>query len=91
MARRVRQSVREVREALVVERERSMERWAIPGRRDEWLDGLHSGAPVVVSSAQLMCALMRAGLPHRQYAYGGAEWDKRFVLDERDQLSEWRG
>jgi hypothetical protein len=42
-----------------------------------------------MSAAQLMCALMRAGLPHQQFAYGGQDCGKAFLLDERDQLTEW--
>jgi hypothetical protein len=29
---------------------------------------------------------MHAGLDHRRFAYGGADSDKLFVLDEGDQL-----
>jgi hypothetical protein len=35
-----------------------------------------------------MRELMYARLPHREFAYGGADWGKVFVLDERDQLTE---
>ena len=76
-----------LRGLLIAERERSMQRWAIPGRPDEFLADLRAGAAVVVSSAQLLRALMRAGLPHDRFAYGGADWRKEFVLDEFDQLS----
>ncbi|WP_156661572.1 hypothetical protein [Mycobacterium sp. 852002-51163_SCH5372311] len=75
-----------LRQLLIADRERSLQRWAVPGRRDEWLDDLRAHVPVVVSSAQLLCALMHAGLPYQQFAYGGADWGKSFVLDENDRL-----
>jgi hypothetical protein len=34
-----------------------------------------------MSAAQLMCALMRAGSPHQQFAYGGQDCGKAFLLD----------
>jgi hypothetical protein len=37
----------------------------------------------------LLGASMRAGRPHRQYAYGGADWGKSFVLDEDGTLTEY--
>jgi hypothetical protein len=87
MARRV---VRDdgIRQALIADAERSAARWGIPGRPNERLEVLRSGAAVVVSSAQLQCALMHAGLPHRQFAYGGVDWSKTFMLDENDALRE---
>ena len=36
-----------------------------------------------------MCALLHAGLDCRRYAFGGADWGKVFLLDERDQLREY--
>jgi hypothetical protein len=68
---------------------RSLELWRIPGKVYEREVALESGAAVVVSAAQLMRAFMHAGLPYRTLAYGGADWHKTFVLDERDQLSEY--
>jgi hypothetical protein len=32
--------------------------------------------------------LMHAGLPCDQFAFGGADWGKTFVLDERNQLTK---
>lgn len=58
------------------------------GRVDEREQALASGEPVTVSSAQLMCALMNAGLDYRRFAYGGADADKLFQLDEHDRLTE---
>lgn len=31
---------------------------------------------------------MYAGMPCDRWAYGGADWGKTFVLDERDRLTE---
>lgn len=76
-----------LRELLIADRERSLRRWAIPGRPDDFLDDLRAHVPVTVSSAQLLSALMGAGLPFRQYAFGGADYGRVFVLDGRDQLS----
>ena len=58
------------------------------------LSTLRSGRPVVVvvvvvSSSTLLSALMHAGLPHRELAYGGRDWHKCFVLDEHDRLTEY--
>ena len=36
-----------------------------------------------------MRALMHAGLPCERFCFGGRDYDKVFVLDERDQLSEY--
>lgn len=41
-----------------------------------------------MSSAQLMCALMHAGLPSARFAFGGAGADQLFQLDEHDRLTE---
>jgi hypothetical protein len=39
--------------------------------------------------AELLRALMHAGLPHRNLGYGGMDWGKTFVLDEHNQLNEY--
>lgn len=80
-----------LRALLIAERERSLRQWRIPGRADEYEHALKSGAAVMVSSAQMLRALSLARLPFRQFAFGGADWGKMFVLDERDQLSECVG
>jgi hypothetical protein len=49
---------------------------------------LASGAPVVVDSAAVMCALSHMGLPHGDYTYDGKHGQKLFVLDEFDRLTE---
>jgi hypothetical protein len=77
-----------LRDLLVAEWDRSMLRWRIPGHVSEYEKALKAGERVGVSSSQLLCALMRAGLPHDAFAFGGRDWGKAFVLDERDQLSE---
>jgi hypothetical protein len=66
-----------------------MLRWRIPGHVSEYEKALKAGDPVGVSSSALLRVLMHAGLPHGQFAYGGADWHKTFVLDENDQLSEY--
>jgi hypothetical protein len=85
--KRARQQSDGLRELLIADREKSLRRWAIPGRPDEFLEDLRAHVPVVVSSAQLMQALMHAGLPCDDYAYGGRYFQTSFVLDETDQLS----
>lgn len=81
-----------LRELLIADRERSLRRWALPsGEPDEFLEDLRAHVPVVVSSAQLLCASTRAGLPHRDFCYGGRHWKTAFVLDEHDQLHEYPG
>jgi hypothetical protein len=56
--------------------------------RDELLEELIADGPVVVTSAALLKALLHAGQDARRYGYGGADYGKCFVLDERDQLYE---
>lgn len=87
MGRRV-GSTSGLRQLLLDEYRRSLERWRKPGKVYEKEEALASGAPVVVVAADLMCALMHAGLPHSQYAFGGRDWGKAFLLDEHDRLTE---
>lgn len=77
-----------LRQLLLDDHRRSLGGWRIPRRVDERERALGSGEPVTVSSAQLMCALMHAGLDYRRFAFGGADWDKAFRLDEHDRLTE---
>ena len=63
-------------------------RWHIPGRVSDYEKALVAGESIVVDSGTIMCALMHAGLPSDDFAYGGRDWGKSFVLDERDQLTE---
>jgi hypothetical protein len=86
--KRTRQHSDGLRELLIAEQERSLKRWAMPGKPDERLEDLRAHVPVVVSSAQLLHALSRAGLPCDRFAYGGADWRKTFVLDAHDELRE---
>jgi hypothetical protein len=74
-----------VRRLLIADREESLERWPVA---DEFLDDLRARVPVTVSSADLLRVLMNAGLPPRQFAYGGADWGRVYVLDGRDRLTE---
>jgi hypothetical protein len=57
----------------------------------DWELDLRAGRAVVVSSVQLSAALGHAGLPCDRFWFGGADWHKVYVLDERDQLSEFVG
>jgi hypothetical protein len=77
-----------LRQILIAEWDRGMARWRIPGRICEYEEALKSGKLVVVSSSSMLRAFMAAGLPTDRFAYGGSDWGKSFVLDERDQLSE---
>lgn len=77
-----------VRELLIAERERATERWP-SSTPDAWLVALRAGDAVPVSSAQLMRALMRAGLPHRNYCYGGSAFGAVFLLNRDDRLTEF--
>jgi hypothetical protein len=61
------------------------------GPRSPWSecdDALRDGRAAVVSDVTLFSALHRAGLDWTPYAYGGAGWGKRFILDENDKLTE---
>lgn len=78
MARRVRRNDG-LRKLLIAERERGLKRWPV-STGDEYLDGLRSGGPVLVSSSQLMRALMHARLPYGTYCFGGADFGRLFVL-----------
>jgi hypothetical protein len=77
-----------LRNLLIADRERFMERWQIPGKPDEHLEALRAGEEVLVGSAQLMRALMHAGLRHDDFAFGGRHYKTVFVLGENDQLAE---
>jgi hypothetical protein len=70
-----------LRQLLLDDHRRSVERWRIPGRVDERERALEAGEPVTVSSAQMMCALMHAGMDFRAYAFGGVHEGKLFRLD----------
>lgn len=45
---------------------------------------------MVVSSAELMMALSHAGLAHDRFCYGGPDYQKTFVLEGQDRLTEAR-
>lgn len=75
-----------LRRLLLDDHRRSLQRWRIAGRGDERERALESGKPITVSSAQLLCALMHAGLPYARLAFGGADAGV-FVL-EGDRLIE---
>jgi hypothetical protein len=53
-----------LRQLLLDDYRRSLERWRQPGKAYEKEEALACGVPVVVGAADLMCALMHAGLPH---------------------------
>jgi hypothetical protein len=83
-----------LRELLIADRE-----YRLPGcprrgpwfgrGRDELLEELKAGGPVVVGAGTLMSGLLHARLDCRRYAFGGADWGKVFLLDERDQLRDY--
>ena len=62
--------------------------WSAPrGWRSPFLDALRAGESVVVSSSQLLCDHIHAGLPDRQYAYGGPLHGRMFTLGSDDRLT----
>jgi hypothetical protein len=74
-----------VREALIADRERMRERWPLPpGEPDELIEDLRAHVPVMVSAA-----FLEALLPGSRFGSGSD--DEFFLLDERDQLSEYAG
>jgi hypothetical protein len=79
----------QLRQRLLADYRRSVDRWRIPGRVYDKEDALASGAPVVVDSAAIMSALMGLGLPHGDYTYDGKHGQKLFLLDEFDRLTEY--
>lgn len=95
MAQRPRQARGDgLREVLIADREYRLPGCPKPGPwfgrvRDELLEELKAGGPVVVGAADLMRALMHAGLDARRFAYGGPDWDKQFELGADDQLREY--
>ena len=68
------------RALLIADRERSLERWGLAGRPDEFGEDLRARVPAVVSGADLMRVLMRSGQPCRDVTYGGVDWGKTFPL-----------
>jgi len=64
-------------------------RWHIPGRVSDYEQALVAGEPIVIDSGTIMCALMHAGLPSDDYAFGGRHWGKQWLLDDDGTLSEW--
>src|SRR6478752_10589745 len=64
-------------------------RWHIPGRVSDCEQALVAGEPIVIDSGTLMCALLHAGLPSDDYAFGGRHWGKQWHLDVDGTLSEF--
>jgi hypothetical protein len=87
----VRQNVKAdgLRQQLLADYQRSLERWRIPGKVYDKEVALASGAPVVVDAADIMCALLHMGLPCGDYTHDGKHGHKRFWLDEFDRLAEY--
>jgi hypothetical protein len=76
-----------LRHILIADWDASMLRWRVPGRPpSDYERRLKAGEAVGLSSATLLCALMRAGLPYRDCAFGGRYCGQAFVLNERDEL-----
>ena len=87
----VRQNVKAdgLRQQLLADYRRTLERFRIPGKVYEKEDVLASGAPVVVDSPAVMCALLHMGLPHGDYTHDGKHGQKLFLLDEFDRITEY--
>ncbi|PND55530.1 hypothetical protein CRM90_22530 [Mycobacterium sp. ENV421] len=77
-----------MRALLIAEWDAGMERWRIPGAVYAYEEALKSDAPVVISSDDLLKALVGAGLDAKQFGFGGRYYGKRLLLDG-DQLTEW--
>lgn len=91
MGRRPSKQSNGLRELLIADREYRLPGCPKPGQwfgsvRDELLEELKAGGPVVVGAATLMSALMHAGQDYRRFAFGGADGDKLFLLDEHNRL-----
>jgi hypothetical protein len=50
--------------------------------------GLVNREPIVVDSGTIMCALLHAGLPSDDYAFGGRHWGKQWHLDVEGTLTK---
>ena len=55
----------------------------------EYEQALVAGEAIVVDSGTIMCALLHAGLPSDDYAFGGRHSGKQWHLDVDGTLSEW--
>jgi hypothetical protein len=77
-----------VRQLLLDDYRRRLERWRLPDTVYPYEEALASGAAVEVSDGRMFSALHAAGLDWRPYAYGGQHWRKSFLLTERDELIE---
>jgi hypothetical protein len=98
MGRRPSRESNGLRELLIADRQAGVDSWNRrdapgwpadrPPMRDRLLEELKAGGPVEVGAADLMCALHRAGLDYRRFAFGGADWARVFVLTERNELVE---
>ena len=64
-------------------------RWHVHGRPDGIAEALRDGAPVIVSSELLRCALSTAGLPADDYGRDAALDGRYWLVDEHDVFSEW--
>jgi hypothetical protein len=80
-----------LRQQLLADYRRSLERWRTPGKVYDKEVALASGAPVVVDAADIMCALLHMGLPCGDYTHDGKHGQKRFLLDQFDRLNEYVG
>jgi hypothetical protein len=78
-----------IRALLIAEWDHSMKRWRIPGRVYAYEEALKGGGPVVISANRLLQAFTLAGLPANRFGFGGQDYDKQFVLDANDRLSEY--
>jgi hypothetical protein len=78
-----------LRQQLLADYRRTLERWRRPDGVYEKEVALESAAPVVVDAADIMCALLHVGLPCGDYTHDGKHGQKRFLLDEFDRLTEY--
>jgi hypothetical protein len=79
-----------LRQLLIAEWAHRSKRWPpADGGEHEELKDLRAGRAVVVHSDTLLTVLLREGLPVDRYCYGGPDYEKLFVLDERDQLHDY--
>jgi hypothetical protein len=77
-----------LRQLIIASRQRFWDRWRIRCEMGEFEAALKSGAAVLLDSSTLGSAFDLAGVPSRDYWYGGRYHGKVFRLDENDRLTE---
>jgi len=56
---------------------------------ETWLNAWVAAHAASTTPWTLMCALMHAGLPYEDYAFGGCYYNGQFLLAEDGTLTEW--